>query len=158
MKARNSIFFIVLLTSLLSCSEPPFYEKSYSFQHKVWKHGEEARFVVDIDDIELEYDFKIIVRTTLDYQFNNLWVFMNTKAPNGETGREPYEIKITNPDGSWIGTKTGSIVETPLSFRRRKLPSKGSYTFSIEQGISEATVDEVLDLVFVVEESKSNKD
>jgi len=153
MKIRNSISFIIIFVSLLSCSEPPFYEGSYSFKNKEWKHGQKAKFVVSIDDLDQAYDFTLTLRTTTDYKYNNLWVFMNTKAPNGETGREPYEIKITNPDGSWIGTKTGSVVETPLSFKQRKLPVEGKYNFSIEQGITNTTIGEVLDLVLTVQPS-----
>jgi hypothetical protein len=71
---------------------------------------------------------------------------LNTTPPRGKTVREPYEIKTTYPDGSWIGKKTGTIVEHQLIFKRRKLPFKGKYKFVLEQGISEKTIDEVLDI------------
>jgi gliding motility-associated lipoprotein GldH len=158
MKTRNSILLALLVTVLFSCSEAPFYEKVYSFENKNWKQNDKLKYVVDIQDLEQEYDFTLSVRTTTDYKFNNLWVFMKTEAPDGASGREPYEIKIANEDGSWIGTKTGTVVETSLSFSRRKLPIKGKYTFTIEQGITASKIDEVLDLVFTVEESKKPQD
>jgi hypothetical protein len=79
---------------------------------------------------------------------------MNTKTPNKETAREPFELKITNPDGSWIGKKTGTIVENSLNFKRRKLPSKGKYTFILEQGITASKIDQILDIGLVVTEAK----
>jgi hypothetical protein len=79
---------------------------------------------------------------------------MNTKTPNGEKAREPFEIKITNPDGSWIGKKTGTIVENSLNFKRRKLPLKGKYTFILEQGITDSKINQVLDIGLVVTEAK----
>ena len=81
---------------------------------------------------------------------------MKSIAPDGSTGREPYEIHITNPDGSWIGNKTGSLVETELTFKSRKLPQKGKYTFIIEQGITESKVKEITDIGFRVEKSKTD--
>ena len=79
---------------------------------------------------------------------------MKTIAPDGAKGREPYELIITNPDGSWVGNKSGTVVETSLYFKQRKLPIKGKYTFILEQGITDSEIDEVLDLSFRVEEVK----
>ena len=154
MKTRNRFLFILVATVLFSCTETPFYEKVYSFENKEWKQDHKLKFVVDIQDLDKEYDFVLSVRTTTDYKYNNLWLFMKTEAPDGSMGREPFELMIANPDGSWIGQKTGTIVETPLKFSRRKLPLKGKYTFTIEQGITESTIDEILDVVFRVDYSK----
>jgi len=140
---------------LFSCSEPPFYEKVYSFENKEWKQDEKLKFEVEITDLDEPYDFTLFVRTTTDYKYNNLWLFMKTEAPDGSSGREPFQLVISNPDGSWVGNKTGTIVETPLSFSKRKLPLKGKYTFTIEQGVTESKVDEILDLGFRVDFSKS---
>ena len=47
--------------------------------------------------------------------------------------------------------KTGTVVEFPLYFKRRKLPEKGTYTFVLEQAITASTIDEVLDIGFKIE-------
>jgi gliding motility-associated lipoprotein GldH len=103
-------------------------------------------FKVDIQDTSILYDFVVTIRTTTDYAYNNLWVFLSTKPPHGQEVREPYEIKTTYPDGNWIGKKTGTVVEHELIFKRRKVPFKGLYTFTFEQAITQKTVDEVLDI------------
>lgn len=157
MKARNRFLFILVAMVLFSCSEAPFYEKAYSFKNKEWKQDHKLKYEVEITDIDQAYDFTLFIRTTLDYKYNNLWLFMKTEAPDGTTGREPFQVKISNSDGSWVGTKTGTIVETPLSFKKRKLPLKGKYTFVIEQGITDSKVDEILDVVFRVDVSKSEE-
>jgi hypothetical protein len=77
---------------------------------------------------------------------------LNTTPPNGKSVREPYEIKTTYPDGSWIGKKTGTVVEHQLVFKRRRLPYTGKYKFVLEQGISEKEIDEVLDISLRVQE------
>lgn len=148
---RRNLFFILPLFILFGCSETPFYEKVYSFKNREWKQDEKMKFVVDIQDINKEYDFTLTLRTTTDYKYSNLWMFMKTIAPDGSTGREPIQLFITNPDGSWVGTKSGSTVETSLYFKKRKMPLKGKYTFVIEQGITDSKVTEVLDLIFRVD-------
>jgi gliding motility-associated lipoprotein GldH len=156
MKARSKLIFVVALFLFAACGEPPLYEKVFSFENTKWDVDVKPSYSVEIQDIEKEYTFTLSLRTTTDYKYNNLWVFMKTEAPDGTSAREPFEIKITNPDGSWVGNKTGTIVETPLYFKQRKLPLKGTYKFTIEQGITESVVDQVLDLGFRVEEIKTS--
>ena len=77
-------------------------------------------------------------------------MFLNTKTPSNQEVREPYEIKTTFPNGAWVGKKTGTIVEHQLIFKRRKLPSKGKYTFMIEQGVTQKVLQDILDISFNV--------
>lgn len=150
----NWIFFLSIGLLFFSCQDAAMYEKEYSFEGSSWSQKVKPSFKVDIKDIEKEYDFILTLRTTTDYNYNNLWVFLNTVTPSGVRAREPFEILITNPDGSWAGKKTGTVVEFPLNFKRRKMPEKGIYTFTLEQGITESTISEVLDIGLRVEEVK----
>ena len=155
MQIRNSILILVLSTLLFSCGEQPFYEKVVAFDDREWKLDVKPKYSFEVEDVSKAYDFTLSLRTSTDYQYSNLWVFMKTITPDGTVAREPFEIVITKDDGSWVGEKSGSVVTTPLYFRSRKLPKKGKYTFIIEQGITQSKVDEVHDLTFRVDESKS---
>lgn len=155
MKAHKLLYALFGLLLLVSCQEQAMYEKVYAFENEEWTQKVKPLFKVDITDTTKEYDFILTLRTTTDYQFNNLWIFLNTTTPSGQKAREPFEIKITNPDGSWAGKKTGTVVEIPLYFRRRKMPEKGQYKFLIEQGITESKIDQVLDIGLRVEEAKA---
>lgn len=148
---RNSWIWIGLIAICFSCGKTPYYEKSVSFKNKEWTRDIKPNFKVDIQDITKEYNFTLSLRTTTDYKYSNLWVFLKTEAPDGTSAREPFEILLANPDGSWVGNKSGTIVETPLYFKKRKLPLKGTYKFTIEQGITNSEIDEVLDVSFIVE-------
>ncbi|MDX2359513.1 MAG: gliding motility lipoprotein GldH [Crocinitomicaceae bacterium] len=156
MKPKHSFILLLVALVLTACGEGPLYEKVYSFDDMKWDQEVKLEYPVKIESVEEEYDFTLFLRTTTDYKYNNLWVFMKTETPDGSIAREPFEIVITNPDGSWVGTKTGTIVETSLYFMRRKLPEVGTYTFTLEQGITESEIDEVLDLGFRVEIAASS--
>lgn len=145
-KMRKASILIVLCLALFSCKEDSFYTKSYAFAHQEWNQDVKPVFKVNIQDTSILYDFVVTVRTTTDYAYNNLWIFLNTKPPHGQEVREPFEIKTTYPDGNWIGKKTGTIVEHELIFKRRKVPFKGMYTFTFEQAITLKKVDEILDI------------
>ncbi len=160
-----------MLVVLWSCEQSAMYERSYSFKKNTWEQNVKPRFTFTIKEITKEHVFVMTLRTTTDYKYSNLWVFLNTKNPKGETTREPVEIAIANSDGSWIGKKTGTVVETEVVFIRSKegqfevferpgnpprmlkcsLRESGKYTFVVEQGITQTVMDEVLDLTFLVE-------
>jgi gliding motility-associated lipoprotein GldH len=154
----KSVYGILLLSSVvwvfLSCEKMPVYEKSYAFDKHEWSQQTKPVFQFQINDTSKEYDFLLTVRTTTDYKYNNLWVYLNTKTPDGKSAREPFEIKIANPDGSWTGKKTGSIVENTLYFKRRKMPLKGAYIFQLEQGVTQSHIDQILDIGLLIQEGK----
>lgn len=152
---KSVLFLFVLGFGLFSCSESPYYEKVVSFENNKWEVNQKPSFEVEIEDTSTLYDFVLTIRTTTEYKFNNLWIFWNTKTPNGDRVREPFELKITTPDGSWIGKNSGTIVENQIHFRQRKISPKGKYTFTLEQGITESVIDNVLDVDLKVEKVKA---
>jgi len=154
MKTYSTIFVVFCFLIFLSgCSEAPFYENVQSFDGNEWKQTQKPTFEVDITDIKKSYDFVLTVRTSTSYKYNNLWIFWATTTPDGQTVREPFELKITNPDGSWHGNNSGTIVENQLRFSSRRMPLKGKYKFIIEQGITQPSIDNVLDIGFKIEVS-----
>ena len=156
MKVSAKLGIVAFLFILFSCSSIPVYEKVYVFENNKWDQSVKPQFSVNIDDTSKLYDFTITLRTTTDYMYSNLWIYLNSQTPDKQQSREPFEIKITDANGEWMGKKTGSIVEHTIYFTKRKLPVKGKYVFAIEQGITESIVDQVLDIGMVVTESKDN--
>jgi gliding motility-associated lipoprotein GldH len=153
---KLSFIGVLSLFSLLltGCNETSFYEKSYSFESNSWDQRVKPKFKVEILDTSKVYDFEFTLRNTTDYAFNNCWIYLNTTTPTKITAREAYEIKITNPDGTWIGTKSGTIVENVLFFKKRKFPHKGIYYFQVEQAVIQEKLDHVLDFGLRIKESK----
>ena len=147
----NLLLTGLLLLLLTACGDAPLYTKSYSFKNNQWKQNVKPVFKVKIPDTTNYYNITITLRTTTDYAYSNLWFFLHSKAPKGQTGREPVQIEIANPDGSWIGEKSGTIVTTTAAFKHRKFPQKGTYIFTFEQGITQEIADEVIDISYTVE-------
>lgn len=150
------IGFLVLTLVLSSCGDTPLYTKSYSFKNNAWSQEQKPLFVVDIPDTTNYYTVEITLRTTTDYAYNNLWFFIHTKTPKGETGREPVQIKIAGEDGSWVGEKSGTVVSTSVYYRHKRFPQKGKYVFTLEQGITEDVVANVMDISYTVTQDKTN--
>lgn len=153
MKNAYPILFCFIFL-LLSCSDSPYFIKSHQFKNNTWKLKDKPSFTVDIKDTNDLYDFIFSIRTTTDYKYNNMWVYLYSKPPKGKRSKEAFEIKITNPDGSWRGNKSGSIVENIFKFSKRKLPQIGKYNFQLELATQEGDLKEVLDATLKIPNKK----
>ncbi len=151
---KHVLFFSALIFILVSCSETPYYEKVYSFDNNEWKQDQKSVFKVNIDDTTSTYRFVLTLRTTTDYDYSNTWLFWTSETPLKEKVREPFELKIANPDGSWIGKSSGTIVENQLTFAERKITIPGEYIFTIEQAVTEQKLKDVLDIGLSVYKEK----
>ncbi len=152
---RNLIVIaLVSVLVLAACQDQPYFQQSFTFKNNTWARKNRPSFNVEIKDTSKAYNFILTLRTSTSYAYNNVWVYLNSKSPDKAYAREPFEIKITDEKGRWLGKKTGSIVENRLVFRNRKLAKPGIYTFVFEQGITKKVLYNVLDLGLEIEESK----
>ncbi len=110
-----------------------------------------ATFDVDFSDTSAIYQFNLTIRTTTDYQYNNLWFFWTSITPDGVEVREPFMIRITDEVGNWLGKKSGSMVENQLTFQPRKIAVPGNYKFKLEQAVTTDVIDEVVDIGLVIQ-------
>ena len=145
-RIKYSIKTFCFLVFLVSCTQIPEYKKVHTFKNKIWEQGKEIKYTFNIEDTTVKYDITLFLRTTTNYKYNNLWGFLTTETPEGKKTKEPIEIKVARPDGSWVGKKTGSIVETSLYFKGRVFPQKGEYKITLEQATTQKEIAQVLDL------------
>ena len=154
----NFFYLIITLFSLtlFSCSDSPSNIKAHEFSNKTWKEKEKINFDVNIPDTNSRHDITFYLRTTTNYKYSNIWMNMYTKGPSGKVNKfGPIEIITTNKDGSWIGEKTGSIVEHKKDLLKDvKFSLKGKYVFSFEQASDKGDLKNVIDATLVVENSK----
>lgn len=150
MKCKICLYLIVGLV-LTSCGKQPMYIKTYDFSDHTWGGGESPEFKFRTNDTKNAYNFVLTLRTTTDYEYSNLWVFMYTKSPNKKIRKDTLNFPIAEPNGKWIGENSGSIVENEFLIGfNKKFPAKGKYTIWFEQAIMQKEVNNVLDLTFEV--------
>jgi len=154
-KVLKFVLALVVVTTLVGCGDSPLFTETVAFPENTWTLENKPMFTVEIPDTSKFYTVDVTVRTTTDYPYNNMWFFLHAKTPNGQVGREPVEVKIGNPDGSWIGEKSGTIVTTSVYFKHRKFPQQGKYVFTLEQGITEKEITEVIDISYTVKEDQT---
>lgn len=152
MKLPLYVAFFSFLT-IISCNNNEIPAGAYSFKNHIWSVDNVVKFEFDLEDTVGIYDYVLILRNTTDYLYSNLYVNIEEFPPYGENIKTRHEIPIANPDGSWIGVKSGSIIENKYLIKRSSAPFIGNYKFEIQHAITDENVEELLDLTMVIVKS-----
>jgi gliding motility-associated lipoprotein GldH len=144
---------LVLLPIVTSCGKQSYYDEAYSFEDNSWSETDTAHFEIDVDDTIQPFNFIMTLRTSTQYQFSNIWVYVVSEAPDSTKSKVAQRIPLARPDGSWIGRVSGTIVESKLRFDSKIFPMKGKYTFDIVNATQQENIEEVLDISLRVEKA-----
>lgn len=134
-----------------SCSDNALYDQVYDFKGNTWSKADTAVFTVEVTDTLTNYDFILSLRTTKEYLFSNLWIYIMVTAPDESTSKVAQKIPLANPDGSWVGKISGSLVESRLRFDSKSFPIKGEYIFKITNATQDEAIDEIVDIGLRIE-------
>jgi gliding motility-associated lipoprotein GldH len=78
------------------------------------------------------------VRNRTDYSFQNLYIFLDIKAPNGNATVDTLNFVLAHDDGKWIGTGGlfSKFRENAFLYRDYiRFPERGAYSVSIRHGM-----------------------
>lgn len=155
-KSRKITYLSLVLVSMLaltSCGDQAYFDEAYSFENNSWSETDTAHFEIEVDDTIQPFNFIMTLRTSTQYQFSNIWVYVISEAPDGTKSKVAQRIPLARPDGSWIGRVSGTIVESKLKFDSKPFPMKGKYTFDIVNATQQENIEEVLDISLRVEKN-----
>jgi gliding motility-associated lipoprotein GldH len=127
------IFGLFIFTG---CDKTLIYEENVPIQDEVWKVDAPITFAVDVSDTISPCNFYLNVRHGDAYPFSNLFVFLNTRFPNGKFARDTVELMLQSPEGKWTGSGLGDMFDNQILFKRGlRFPLKGTYVFKLEQAM-----------------------
>ncbi len=132
---------LVFLSLLYGCREDYFHTGSKPITDQAWPAEETKSFGFPVDDTTALYSFMISLRITTDYEFSNLYLFMNTIYPDQSISRDTIELVLARPDGQWLGKGTGYYRDNLFLFKRNAtLPLEGNYRLEFVQAMRRDTL------------------
>ena len=152
--ARNiSVFMgLAMLLGLGSCDNNMIYDENIAVGDNVWTFDDIKTFEFDVSDTISPVNIFVNLRTTTEYQYSNIYVFLYSEYPNGATNKDTLEFLLAKPDGEWYGDNTGTIVEFKgLIATGGRFSTAGKYRFQIQHAMREKELPEVIDVGMRVE-------
>jgi gliding motility-associated lipoprotein GldH len=151
------LFIFAALFALTGCDKSLVYEENFSVQGDAWKVSEPFTFTVEVSDTISPCNFYLNVRHSDAYPFSNLFVFLNTRFPNGKFARDTVELMLQNPEGKWTGSGLGDMYDNQIMFKRGlRFPLKGTYVFKLEQAMRTPELPMIKEMGLRIEKSDSN--
>ena len=144
---------LIIVAILVSCGgESVYFEQNNKIENKNWDIDAKQEFDFTINDTTQFYDFFFNVRTTSNYEYSNMYIFYKLYFPNGKSLSDTAQFILADPTGKWLGkTVSGSLIDNSILFSsKRRFPLEGKYTFSVEHGMRNNSLNEVSDVGFKI--------
>ncbi|MEJ7911625.1 MAG: gliding motility lipoprotein GldH [Chitinophagaceae bacterium] len=148
----------VVTLVFFSCTTIDLYEKVATIPAHQWKTSFKPSFTFIITDTAAPYQLFIVLRHNSQYNYNNIWVNLHTKSPDGSSAKVPYELPLATNERGWLGTGMDDLYEhrialTPLN-QNFYFKKGGAYTFTLEHIMREDPLQHVMNVGLRVEKKK----
>jgi gliding motility-associated lipoprotein GldH len=156
---KNGI--LILLSILLviaspSCDNTVIFEKNVTITNGIWIKSDPVEIGFAIQDTLNPVNLIINLRHTTDYEFSNLFLFVDTRYPNGTGVRDTLEIILAGHDGRWFGKGFGKIKEMNIPVRKGLIfPMAGNYALVFEQAMRVNELNGIEDIGITIEKSQN---
>jgi gliding motility-associated lipoprotein GldH len=148
---KQGAFFLLLPLLALSCDPNRIYEENLAVENNTWHADDIKTFEFEMTDTLSALDLFINVRTTTDYPYSNLYLFLYSSYPDGYKDKDTLEFILAQPDGKWLGESSGTVVENQILISRGgRFRVPGKYTFKLQQAMREEELGEIIDVGFRV--------
>jgi gliding motility-associated lipoprotein GldH len=154
-KSRYSfIFGLTFCILLLSCNNNVVFTDSVPISGKKWDLMNILSFKVPIDDTLKSNNVIFTIRTGSSYPFRNIYLFVQTKSPDGKFITDTLQYYLADEKGKWYGRGFGDIHELNLPYKSNVFfPIKGIYQFNIRHGMRIEDLKGVYDFGLRVEKT-----
>ncbi len=147
---RVWIHYVALVISgliLISCTGNLLFDDVEKIDPNGWKAGDMLTFKAPVSDTSSSYNIFLHIRNSNDYEYSNLWLFITTTSPGGESMRDTVEFILADPSGQWLGRGLGAINTSLLPYKQNiRFPQRGIYTFELQQGMRKEVLENILDI------------
>ena len=134
----RTLALIGTIVMFISCDSSVVFEEYKSFENQNWNTDSAAFFNYVTTDTTSTKTVKIKFRHTVDYEFQNLFLFIETDV------LDTVELMLANKEGMWLGSGIGDVREFEFEYQNAKLFSKkGNFSFKIEQAMRYGVAEKI---------------
>ncbi len=155
MRNRRPLHFALFclgLVFMISCQPGVVYHEHSNMPSQGWHYRDGILFEVEIDDTVSLHQMFLDVRNTTEYEYSNLFIFMDIEFPGDRVIRDTLECILADRRGQWTGSGSGRIRSNRFLFRDDVwFPESGTYRFTVYHGMRHNTLEGLSDIGIRVE-------
>lgn len=137
----------MLAVITLSCDRNTLFSDNYRIDDRQWSMYDPARYTCSIGDTVSTFNIDLTVRTSTDYPYRNMYLFIVTSFPSGTTVTDTLQAMVTDGKGRWLGKGAGDLRELTIPYKTNVFfPEEGEYHFSVIHGMRDTLLKGVYDM------------
>lgn len=141
------VLVALLAIVLISCHRDIYYSGNVRIEDRKWSMYEPCIFGFTIDDTTRIFDINLSLRNSTDYPYRNIYFFVVTTFPSGNSVTDTLRVMLADEKGNWLGRGAGELRELSVPFRSEVyFPEKGDYHIKVIQGMRDTSLRGINDL------------
>jgi len=136
------VSLLAMVAIFFSCTKVPLFSGYRTMPENGWDKDSILTFSFNITDTTATYDVMFSIRHTVNYPYQNLWLFTN---------QDTMEIFLADQRGEWLGNGRGTLREMPVIYKQAiRFPHSGDYTISLQQGMRTNCLKGISDIGVII--------
>ena len=116
MNLKSKLLFISVVVLFISCDKKRVFD-DYKSVGNAWSKNQVVTFDLPKLDTTKKYNLFVNLRTTEQYQFNNLFLIVKLEQPDGLIKVDTLEYQMADLDGTMLGNGFSDIKESKLFYK-----------------------------------------
>lgn len=133
---RSSVILLLSVVLCAACTDRELYNSQTAVSADGWEMHDFKSFVVEIPQNDC-YDIEMFVRHDSEYEYRNLWLFIDHIKPDSTFATDTLNIELADAYGRWLGGGWGSYhqMEFPVAYKMSL--DSGTHQIRIKQAMRE---------------------
>ena len=150
----RKIIYISLILFLYACGPTVIHSDKLELGEQ-WSYSDVLISKIEAPDTTKRYDLALKVTHNLEYDYQNLYLQVETTFPNGKKISNPLSLDLSDKKGIWLGKCGSKDCDITFSFQDNfRFKSLGSHEFSIGQYSREDQLSGVSEIELILFEGR----
>ena len=152
------VYFLFVVSFFVSCQPRRVYTGSALVPTGGWSVDSVISLDIPIEEAEGATDWIVYVRHTVDYGYQNFWLFLDLQSPDGTLFTDTVECYLADHRGRWLGNGWGALREMPILWQENfDALQSGHYTLSVRHGMRTNVLHEISALGVEIKKHKDGQ-
>ena len=134
MSLKSSFLFILTIGLLFSCDKKRVFDDYKSVENS-WHKDSVVTFDLPNLDFKKKYNLFVNLRDNNDYPYNNIFLIISLKQPDGLTKVDTLEYQMADAEGNLLGNGFSDVKESKLVYKEKIQFKKGKYKVAIKHAV-----------------------
>lgn len=149
------INILIIIGLFASCQTKELYEQVTLYPDHKWPGQQVNEYQFSISDTNAAYKVYFVIRHHNSYHYKNIWIQLNTIAPNDSITKQSVNLNLADDEKGWLGTGMDDIYDQRIPMSADTLHfKKGLYKFKLQHTMREDPLDNILSTGIRVEKIK----